>query len=450
MTSASVPAGPVRWSAAARGKAMKLRAESHAVPGPQADTTSIDELHRQAVLRELGSILNSQPFRASKRSQQFLSFVVQRSLEGHTDSLKERIIGAELFHRPTSYATGEDPVVRLKASEVRRRLAQYYHEESHSSPVRIELPVGCYVPEFHWNPAAPPVVLATPRRAENRSKLRLATTIALGLALALVLITIRIHYARPRESTLDQFWSPVFATSQPVLICLAKPVLYRPSLDLYRRFSKAHPGAFQTEVERSNKVLPLDPNEELRWRDMIPFSEFGVAMGDVYVATQLSALFARINKPSQVRIGINYSFEDLRNSPAVLVGAFNNRWTLQMTSDLHFVFAEDNERMWIEERGPSRRVWSLRLGPQNGVAEDFGVVTRLLDSKTGQVLIAAAGLAANGTQAAGEFFCRQDFLAEGLRTAPPEWQKKNLQVVVATTVIDSVAGPPRVIATYFW
>lgn len=450
MTSASAPAGPVLWPAAAGGKAMKVRAESHAIPGPQADTTSIDELHKQAVLRELESILNSQAFRASKRSQQFLSFVVQRSLEGHTDSLKERIIGADLFHRPTSYATGEDPVVRLKASEVRRRLAQYYHEESHSSPVRIELPVGSYVPEFRWNPAAPPVVLATPRRAENRSKLRLATTIALGLALALVLITIRIHYARPRESTLDQFWSPVFATSQPVLICLAKPVLYRPSLDLYRRFSKAHPGAFQTEVERSNKVLPLDPNEELRWRDMLPYSDFGVAMGDVYVATQLSALFARINKPSQVRIGSNYSFEDLRNSPAVLVGAFNNRWTLQMTSDLRFVFAEDNERMWIEERGPSRRVWSLRLGPQNGVAEDFGVVTRLLDSKTGQVLIAAAGLAANGTQAAGEFFCRQDFLAEGLRTAPPEWQKKNLQVVVATTVIDSVAGPPRVIATYFW
>lgn len=132
------------------------------------------------------------------------------------------------------------------------------------------------------------------------------------------------------------------------------------------------------------------------------------------------------------------------------MGAFNNRWTLQKTSDLSFVFAEDNERMWIEERGPSRRVWSVHLGPQNDVTEDFGVVTRLLNSTTGHVLIAAAGLAANGTQAAGEFISRQDFLAEGLRTAPPDWQKKNLQVVVATTVTDAVAGPPRVIAAYFW
>ena len=89
-------------------------------------------------------------------------------------------------------------------------------------------------------------------------------------------------------------------------------------------------------------------------------------------------------------------------------------------------------------------------GPTGRGREDYGVVTRLLDSKTGQVLIAAAGLAGNGTQAAGELISRQDFLSEGLRTAPPDWQKKNLQVVVETTVINSVAGPPRVVATYFW
>jgi hypothetical protein len=82
--------------------------------------------------------------------------------------------------------------------------------------------------------------------------------------------------------------------------------------------------------------------------------------------------------------------------------------------------------------------------------EDFAIVTRLLDSKTGQVLIAAAGLGANGTQAAGEFISRRDYLEEAFRSAPQDWQKKNLQVVLRTTVTDSVAGPPRVVATYFW
>jgi hypothetical protein len=89
-------------------------------------------------------------------------------------------------------------------------------------------------------------------------------------------------------------------------------------------------------------------------------------------------------------------------------------------------------------------------GPQGQTLEDFAIVTRLLDSKTGQVLIAAAGLEAHGTQAAGEFISRRDYLEEAFRSAPSDWQKKNLQVLLQTTGTDSVAGPPRVIATYFW
>jgi hypothetical protein len=433
---------------------MEVRVESGGLLDPHKGVPPVSEPQRTLILRELENILNSHAFRASKRSQQFLSHVVEHTLGGHVELLKERSIGVELFHRPPMYSTGDDGVVRVQAGEVRRRLEQYYHGQADSSQVRIELPLGSYVPEFHDNRAVPPIASETPRPVGKRSKLWLVTVtlLGLGVVLALVLITTRVHSGKPSESALDQFWSPVFASSQPVLICLAKPVLYRPSFELYQRFSKAHPGTFQTELERSNKVLPLDPNGEVPWRDMIPYTDYGVAKGDVYVAVQLTALFTRRHKPSRVRIGESYSFEDLENSPSVLVGAFNNRWTLQMTSDLRFVFAEDNARMWIEERGPTRRVWSIYTtpGPQGEVMEDFGVATRLLDSKTGQVLIAAAGLAAAGTQAAGEFISTEGFLAEGLRKAPPNWHKKNLQVVVQTSVIDNVAGPPRVVATYFW
>ena len=166
---------------------------------------------------------------------------------------------------------------------------------------------------------------------------------------------------------------------------------------------------------------------------------------------QTCALPIYIAKPSQVRIGTNYSFQDLRNSPAVVVGAFNNRWTMQMTSNLRFAFVEKDGTFSIQEQGPSARA-GLRVvhGPQGQTLEDFAIVTRLLDSKTGQVLIAAAGLEAHGTQAAGEFISRRDYLEEAFRSAPSDWQKKNLQVLLQTTGTDSVAGPPRVIATYFW
>jgi hypothetical protein len=244
---------------------MEAKSESDRTLSPQGHTLPLDELQAAAILRELDRILKSPSFRTSKRCQQFLSYVVQHSLEGETELLRERSIGAELFQRPISYATGEDGVVRVLASEVQKRLTQYYHERAGSSQVRIELPVGSYGPEFHWNPDAPPMDLETPRRAENRNKLWLLTVTALGLGLVLVLVVVTTHVrsGRPRESALDQFWSPVFATSQPVLICLAKPVLYRPSPELYRRYSKTHPEAFQTEVERWNELLPLDSDEKL-------------------------------------------------------------------------------------------------------------------------------------------------------------------------------------------
>jgi len=416
---------------------------------PQTDIC-LSDVEKATILRELQDILVSQPFRNSGRSKQFLSYVVQRKLEGRDELLKERTIGTEIFQRKAGYATGDDPVVRVQAGEVRRRLEQYYHGAPSPSPVRIELPVGSYAPEFRWSPAALP--LETKAASAPKRRRDLTWTVgALGLGLALVVVmAVSLRPGRPRESALDQFWSPVFSTSQPVLICLAKPILYRPSLDLYRRYSNSHPGTFQTEVERYDQPLPLDPSEKLVWGDMVPFNDYGVAMGDVYVAARLSALFDHIDKPSQVRIGTNYSFEDLRNSPAVMVGAFNNRWTMQMTSNLRFVFAEQDGHFRIQEQIPSGQARSWILGPHGEIVEDFAIVTRLLDAKTGQVLIAAAGLGANGTQAAGEFISRRDYLEDAFRSAPSDWQKKNLQVVLETTVTDSVAGPPRVVATYFW
>jgi hypothetical protein len=407
------------------------------------------EAEKAAVLGELRNILNSQPFRNSLRSKQFLSYVVQHKLEGRDELLKERTIGTDLFQRKPDYATADDSVVRVQAGEVRRRLERYCHTALGASLVCIELPLGSYAPEFRWGSTARPLDGAA---VSPSKKSRLPWALGV-LALTLVVVVglaTRLPNRKPKETALDEFWSPVFASSQPVLVCLAKPIFYRPSLELYRRYSKNHPGTFQTEVERYDQPLPLDSNEKLVWGDMRPYDEYGVAVGDVYVAARLSALFDHINKPSQVRIGANYSFADLRNSPAVLVGAFNNRWTMQMTSNLRFAFAEKSGNLSIQEQGPTGSSRSWVWGPNGEIVEDFAIVTRLLDAKTGQVLIAAAGLGAHGTQAAGEFISRPDYLEQAFRSAPPDWQKKNLQVVLQTTVTDSVAGPPRVVATYFW
>jgi TolB-like protein len=112
-----------------------------------------DELspERVGLVRDhLKEVIASRTFAGSKRAQDFLQLIVEHALAGRFDSLRERMIGAEMFGRPIDYDTANDAVVRVKATEVRKKLAQYYQESKKKPAVRIELPTGSYVPKFQW------------------------------------------------------------------------------------------------------------------------------------------------------------------------------------------------------------------------------------------------------------------------------------------------------------
>ena len=101
-----------------------------------------------AVHSQLAKILESPHFRNSKRSGSLLRFVVEAAVAGDQNSLKERCIGAAVFGRETAYDTAQDPIVRNAAIEVRKRLAQYYMDPEHACELRIDLPIGSYMPTF--------------------------------------------------------------------------------------------------------------------------------------------------------------------------------------------------------------------------------------------------------------------------------------------------------------
>lgn len=102
------------------------------------------------IRQHLRRVLASHVFAGSKRTQDFLELIVSHALDGEFDKLRERMIGAEMFGRPVSYDTGQDSVVRVKATDVRKKLAQYYAEAKEPQSLRIELPAGSYVPRFHF------------------------------------------------------------------------------------------------------------------------------------------------------------------------------------------------------------------------------------------------------------------------------------------------------------
>src|SRR5436309_11827142 len=114
--------------------------------GEDAQSATTDAAEARLIREELQRILAAPSFRSSKRCSEFLSFVVERTLDGYREDLKERTLGVSLFGRTPSYDTPGDPVVRVKANEVRKRLAQYYGDHGGSAALRIDLPPGSYVP----------------------------------------------------------------------------------------------------------------------------------------------------------------------------------------------------------------------------------------------------------------------------------------------------------------
>ena len=106
------------------------------------------EREKQLVRSQLEKIVSDARFTASKRYPCLLRYIVEQTLAGNEDDLKERTLGIEVFHRPPDYDTNADPVVRLCAAEVRKRLAQYYQSPAHVGQLKIDLNPGSYVPVF--------------------------------------------------------------------------------------------------------------------------------------------------------------------------------------------------------------------------------------------------------------------------------------------------------------
>jgi serine/threonine-protein kinase len=94
-------------------------------------------------------VLQSSTFAASERHRRFLQFVVEETINGRQEGIKEAVLALELFDRDGRFDPRTDSVVRSEARNLRARLNEYYMGEGHTDPVFIELPKGTYVPLFH-------------------------------------------------------------------------------------------------------------------------------------------------------------------------------------------------------------------------------------------------------------------------------------------------------------
>src|SRR5580704_11725468 len=123
---------------------------------------AVGHVDQEAIRRQLDKLVSNRLFGSSKRYPQFLRYVVEESLQGRAENLKERTLGIQVFAREPDYDTNLDHIVRSTASEVRKRLRLYYHEPAHESEVFIDLPPGTYVPVFRRPEETRPAISPEP------------------------------------------------------------------------------------------------------------------------------------------------------------------------------------------------------------------------------------------------------------------------------------------------
>jgi TolB-like protein len=137
----------------------------------------------EEVRRHLEVILASRPFASATRARRFLSHIVEQTLAGNTAGIKELVLGIEVFDRAGDFDPKIDTIVRVEAGKLRKRLDEYYADEGAAAPLRIEIPKGSYIPQFHLRDQTPaPQEIAAPSATLTRYVAPVLVLVALTAA----------------------------------------------------------------------------------------------------------------------------------------------------------------------------------------------------------------------------------------------------------------------------
>jgi hypothetical protein len=420
---------------------------------------------RDAILRELQKVIASPYFCNSKRYPALLQYIVENTLAGKSDRLKERTLGIEVFDRPSTYDTNAEAVVRFTAGEVRKRLLLYYTERGHSG-IRISLPAGSYIPEFlqeheesdgllgdasspvaHLNDVnisadtdtetheSPPNSLMPLERRISQSTLRgdaslrlpstrtstyVKSLLWLSLAAMLVIGFLAGLAWRSRPTytptAVDEFWKPLLHEQRPVVICAGGVV-----------FNK---NTFSGVITAGKDIE-------------YPF----VSMQIASAIAQVSSTVARAGVAAQLLSSPSTPLTDLREHPVVLLGAYNNQWAMRLLQSQRFQFTPEPVHSIVDQMHPDAH-WTRDKSLPYSSADDYALVVRFRDATTGSWIVVLAGLGRNGTEAAAQFATSPHYMQLLRDNLGRDFSNLNVEALLKVNVVEGKTGAPSILAVH--
>jgi hypothetical protein len=409
----------------------------------------------------LERILSSKQFAHAPKKQKFLQLICETYMAGRADELNEYLIGYEVFNRHDTYNPALDPIVRVGAHELRKKLERYYKSEGKNDEILLEVPVGSYIPIFTRRPLPPETIEpAQSAHATPGSPVRLGfgipwiTLIGLGFVLLIIAVILlassnrrlrqQIKEGVPQKEMSEIYrliWEPFLKDGSPTLVVLSNPTVYRfwnradpDSLSARSiNLTAAETAALAKTLGREQFVLKNNLLPRL-----VPSSDEYTGLGEAVGLYRIATLFNGIGRNIRLKQSRTVSAEDLKNHHVILLGSvWVNEWSGKVSIKEDFISSAGGTILNQNPLPGEQREYSAKFDEKTGrLIEDYSLITIKPNISEKNTVMVLAGTHSEGTEAAAEYLTGEDRLAalnQRLLTfepAPPRYFQVLLKVAI--------------------
>jgi hypothetical protein len=428
-----------------------------------------DGLSEEAVRAETERILSSDCFRPSGTLRNLLSYLVNTTLAGSADQIKEYTLAVQVLGQPPTFDSRLNNVVRVHAHRLRDRLRKYYGQEGADSQIVVELPVGSYVPRFRLKesplpsppsavtPAAPdppPPVEAKPEA--RRSWLLAAATVGLAAGLLAGFLLSRLSHPDVAAdgggadvSALLPFWRPLWTGKAPTILALANRKFLLDSYGDYLLYGGSKTGPPGTWMDTTTDV-DRDAHEKLlRAGGRLQFNDAITGVGEAESIHVLTEVFGLSHSRAVLRKSRLLRLDDLRTNNVIFLGSPSGHPLMShFVSNLHYTFSDGG--ITDRDAGPNQTSFRTERDPATGaLTRDFGIIAMMPGPGQNSRIVVLAGNWTYGTLGATRFVTDPAGVA-ALFAYPGMIQSGHLpdyfEAVVQCEMVQDEVGPVKLVA----
>jgi hypothetical protein len=382
----------------------------------------------------LDRLLASRHFVHAPKKKRFLQLICDYYVNGRHSELNEYLIGREVFDRDDNYDPAADPIVRVAAYDVRKKLNLYYETEGASDEIRLDIPVGSYVPVFvsqsaktveglEQEAAVLDILDNIPRAKPLRRVAVIVVIVLLASAVVVLYLTNRSLRTRLDEAALARdasafgaAWEPFLKTDDLTLLVISNPAVFRfsnpvdPDIVMKKSVGLTTEQANDLAESLKGRFVMRQPTVPR----LILTDENYTGMGEAIGLHKITDLFRTTGRGVLLRQSRTASAEDLKNHNVILLGSvWVNEWSGKLPTQEDFVYTPgaiiQNRSPRPGESGEYRPEFGERAGD---LTVDYALVTVKPNLSNENVVMVLAGIHSEGTEAAAEFITSRSHLSD--------------------------------------